>query len=68
MMAASDYQKAVRSAKREGARLDSDVKDCCPTSWDPQLETAFNDQRLIVHEEFVLDEVLSGFAYMSVGG
>ena len=64
MMAASDYEDAVRRAEHNGVRLDEDAGDCGPTSWDPQLETAFDDRRLIIHEEFVLDDVLSEFARM----
>ena len=64
MMSASDYREAIQSAERNGVRLDEDSKVCGPTPWDPRLEAAFNDQRLIIHEEFVLDEVLSGFAHM----
>ena len=67
MMDASDYRHAVRIAERNGVRLDRDAKDCGPTPWDPPLEAAFSEARLIVHEEFVLDDVLSGFAHMAVG-
>ena len=68
MMAASDYQNATGSAERNGVRLDRDSTDCGPTPWDPPLEAAFNEARLIVHEEFVLDGVLEGFAQTLVGG
>lgn len=67
MMDASDYRHAVRSAERNGVRLDRDTKGCGSTPWDPPLEAAFSEARLIVHEEFVLDDVLSGFAHMAVG-
>lgn len=67
MMAADDYRHAIRRAECDGVRLDRAIKDCGPTPWDPQLEAAFNDERLIVHEEYVLDDVLSGFAHMAVG-
>ena len=67
MMDASDYRQAVRSAERNGVRLDGDTRDCGATPWDPALKVAFNDARLMVHEEFVLDDVLSGFAHMAVG-
>ena len=65
MMAARDYRDAISTADRNGVRLDTDIKDCGPTPWDPRLETAFNDGRLIVHEEFVLDEVLNEFSLMA---
>ena len=67
MMDASDYRQAVRSAECNGVRLDRDTKDCGATPWDPALKVAFNEARLMVHEEFVLDEVLSEFAHMAVG-
>ena len=65
MMTASDYEDAVRRAEHNGVRLDGDAGDCGPTSWDPQLETAFDDRRLIIHEEFVLDGVLNEFSLMA---
>ena len=65
MMDESDYRHAVRSAERDRVRLDRAVKDCGPTPWDPQLEAAFNEERLIVHEEFILDHVLRAFAAMA---
>ena len=65
MMAADDYLHAIRCAERDGVRLDRAMKDCGPTPWDPRLEAAFNAERLIVHEEFVLDDVLGAFAAMA---
>ena len=65
MMTAGDYEDAVRRAEHNGVRLDGDAGDCGPTSWDPQLETAFDDRRLIIHEEFVLDGVLNEFSLMA---
>ena len=57
-MDAKDYQEAVSQAERDGVRLDRDSKACGPTPWDPALKELFGTQRLIVHEEFVLDRVL----------
>lgn len=53
-----DYQKAVEKAERDGVRLDRDLRGCGPTPWDSALEDLFEAHRLIVHEEFVLAEVL----------
>ncbi len=61
MMDAQDYRDAVNQAEFGGVRLDRDARGCGPTPWDPALEEAFDARRLIVHEEFVLDEVLGGF-------
>jgi hypothetical protein len=58
MMDAQDYRDAVSRAGSGGVRLERDTKGCGPTPWDPTLEEAFESRRLIVHEEFVLDEVL----------
>ncbi len=62
MMDADDYREAVSSAEADGVRLERDTKDCGATPWDPNLQAAFERERLIVHEEFVLDSVLEGFA------
>ena len=67
MMAARDYRSAIDKATKGGVRLEKDPKACGPTPWDPSLEQAFDTRRLMVHEEFVLDEVLTGFAHMTVG-
>lgn len=57
-MDARDYHTAVEQAERDGVRLDRDVRGCGPTPWDSALEDLFEAHRLIVHEEFVLDDVL----------
>ena len=61
MMGVSHYEDAIRRAERNGVRLARDTKRCGPTPWDPRLETTFDDLRLIVHEEFILDPVLESF-------
>ena len=61
VMDADDYRDAVRRAELAGVALERDSRECGPTPWDPMLEQAFNERRLIVHEEFVLDEVLDAF-------
>ena len=65
MMDAQEYLDAVSRAERDGVRLDPDARGCGPTPWDPRLEAVFGPERLVVHEEFVLDEVLSGFQRMT---
>ena len=65
MMDARHYEHAVRLAGSSLVQLERSAKGCGPTPWDPGLEAAFDDRRLIVHEEFVLDGVLSEAARMS---
>ena len=65
MMDASHYESAVQLAVRSGVTLPRSTKGCGPTPWDPGLESAFDDRRLIVHEEFMLDDVLEAFSQMS---
>ena len=65
MMNAGDYEDAISLAVRNGVRLEQDTRRCGPTPWDPGLEAAFDDHRLIVHEEFVLNHVLGRFCPMA---
>ena len=65
MMDAGHYESAVQLAVRSGVTLPRSTKGCGPTPWDPGLESAFDDRRLIVHEEFMLDDVLEAFSQMS---
>ena len=65
MMDARHYEHAVRLAGSSLVQLERSAKGCGPTPWDPGLEAAFDDRRLIVHEEFVLDGVLSEAARMA---
>ena len=67
MMASGDYRSAIQMAAESGVRLERDTKKCGPTPWDPPLEHVFDTRRLIVHEEFVTDKVLTGFADMADG-
>ena len=62
MMDAADYTEAVRLAQVNGVRLERDTRDCGATPWDPSLQAAFECERFVIHEEFVLDSVLEGFA------
>ena len=66
MMDASDYRGAIQTATEGGVDLEQDSKRCGPTPWDPALEEVFDTRRLIVHEEFVLDEVLGEFRHMAL--
>ena len=65
MMDAEDYADAIRLAKERGVQLEADAHDCGPTPWDPVLQAEFAKQRLIVHEEFILDWVLERFGRLS---
>ncbi len=64
MMGADDYEDAVRLAGARGVALARSTKGCGPTPWDRRLESTYDDHRLIVHEEFVLDNVLEAFSPM----
>ncbi len=65
MMDASHYEDAVHLAGRSGVTFARSIRGCGPTPWDPRLESAFDDHRLIVHEEFMLDDMLEAFSQMS---
>jgi len=65
MMTARDYRSAIDRATEGGVRLEKDTKACGPTPWDPPLEPTFNRSRQIVHEEFLLDDVLDAFSLMT---
>ena len=65
MMTANDYHRAISIAHEGGVRLELDTKACGPTPWDPPLEPAFNRSRQIVHEEYLLDDVLDTFSLMT---
>ena len=61
MMNALDYERAIRLAERNRVRLRRAVDDCGATPWDNALQAAYQRRRLIIHEEFVLDDVLGKF-------
>lgn len=65
MMDAVHYENAIRQADRNEVPLTRSDKKCGATPWDPKLKKAFGRQRLIVHEEFVLDDVLTAFSQMA---
>ena len=58
MMDARAYEHAIDLAARRHVRLERDAKDCGPTPWDSALQAAYEERRLMVHEEFVLEDVL----------
>ncbi|MGB7237964.1 MAG: DUF2399 domain-containing protein, partial [Rhodococcus sp. (in: high G+C Gram-positive bacteria)] len=64
-MDAADYNAAIERAEASGTPLDIDSKPCGETPWDPALQSAFNDRRRVIHEEFVLDQVLNAFAKLA---
>lgn len=50
------------SGSRESAVVPSDSWPVPDTTWDPSLSAAFARQRLVVHEERVMDEELAAHA------
>jgi uncharacterized protein (TIGR02679 family) len=58
-MSADDYRQAVASAEAEGTGLPADDHRSPPTPWDPELQAAFDECRLVVHEERLLPDLLS---------
>ena len=66
MMNAPDYLSAVEGAISGGIALLRDPKNCGRTPWDPELETAFDNRRCVVHEEFVAAEFLRAFGELAI--
>ena len=62
MMDARAYEHAIDLAARRHVRLERDAKDCGPTPWDSALQAVYEERRLMVHEEFVLEDVLGRFS------
>jgi uncharacterized protein (TIGR02679 family) len=60
LMSAGDYRAAVAAAG--DVDLPRDPRPAPPTPWDPDLAVAFDDRRLVVHQERVMDEVLRAHA------
>lgn len=58
-MTADHYRLALADADADGVDLPIDVREAGPTPWDPELRTAFNQGRRIVHEERLLDQLLT---------
>lgn len=53
-MNVADYRHALAIADAEGAVLPTDANAAGPTSWDPNLQHAFDQERRIVHQERLL--------------
>lgn len=53
-MNVADYRHALAIADAEGAVLPSDANTPGPTSWDPNLQQVFDQERRIVHQERLL--------------
>jgi uncharacterized protein (TIGR02679 family) len=58
-MSTADYLEALRDADDAGVRLPLDGNRSGPTPWDPGLHDAFEQHRRVVHEERLLDRILS---------
>lgn len=61
MMDACDYERGILLAKRKRVRLQRGSGDCGPTPWDNSLQTVFEKRRMVIHEEFVVDDVLGTY-------
>ena len=59
-MAHLDYLRAIRLARRRGVSLPVDTKPgtCGDTTWDRNLRRAYENARVIVHEEVLVDSIL----------
>jgi uncharacterized protein (TIGR02679 family) len=58
-MTAVDYLAAVDGATQDGVALAQDHRAVPATPWDPELGVAFAQQRLVIHEERLLDTLLA---------
>lgn len=58
-MTAGDYLDALEGARAAGVRLPIDPTPCGPTPWDPDLQDVFNEHRLVVHEERLLQQIVT---------
>ena len=66
MMGAAEYEDAIREAQLNRVSLTQSDKKCGATPWDPKLKKVFGKHRLIVHEEFVVDDVLEAFSQIAL--
>lgn len=57
-MTAADYLAAVDDAAQDDGSLAEDPRAVPPTPWDPRLQIAFTQHRLVIHEERLLDSLL----------
>ena len=64
MMTHTDYLDAVHEAEKDGLNLpvDDDPGSCGETLWDRKLRRTYQRRCLKVHEELLIDSVLTGFA------
>ena len=58
-MDAEHYRAAVAAASLEGVDLPHETRTVSSTPWDPRLADAMNELGRIVHEERLLDDLLS---------
>lgn len=58
-MDAADYRAAVEAAAADGVVLPAEDRPVPATPWDPQLRDELASQRLIVHEERLIDTLLT---------
>ena len=63
-----DYLAALDAAADEGVRLPRDTAPAPPTPWDPTLADEFDHRREIVHEERVMDALLTEHARAAAAG
>ena len=64
MMTHTDYLDAVHEAEKDGLNLpvDDDPGSCGETLWDRKLRRTYQKRCLKVHEELLIDSLLTGFA------
>jgi len=60
-MDAVHYRTAVEAAEAAGVRLPRESRRWGLTPWDPDLAPRLEQEKVIVHEEMVLDELLTDF-------
>ena len=58
-MTSDDYTTAVEQAREAGVDLPTSERPAGSTPWDRSLQETFNATRSVVHEERLLDELLS---------
>lgn len=68
LMSARHYRDALAAAAAAGVDLPHDPTPVPPTPWDPDLAVVFEQRRLVVHEERVMDEVLAAHAAPTARG
>lgn len=61
-MGGADYLRALCRADDTGTALAHDPAECVDTPWDPTLADAFRSHRRIVHEELIVDDLLTAMA------